>query len=500
MKITAEEIYRELYPSAFDNVIPQPIPTYAFREIGIRPIYSQIAPREVDLSTQIGPVKLKTAVFSAAMDTVTTSKMAQVMSEIGGCGIIVNDPEFQLQWVVEALRHKSCLIENPKTLNPNQKVKDAREILKKFGYSTIPIIDRGQVLKGIVFTKGLDLDKHQNDSVRKWMKPLNEIFTRHIRTPFHEIKRHLTDESYSVIPVIDVKKRLKGLYFLTDVKAAEPSRYKRRPLIGMAIGIRKEEITRVEDALKLGIGMVAIDSSHGNCEKVINQSKRLVKLVGDKAATIVGNVADIDGYLRLAEIGVHAVKVIIGGGSICTTSIVTGAAVGSFTLLRELHYTRKKLLEAGKHAPQIIADGGISNSGNIVVALAAGADAIMAGKIFAGTAESASYIKHGKTKIENSFYLPYRGMASEGAIEDRSSVHRYGDTKTAPEGIEGYVPFEGPMKRWIHKNLIELVKGGFAHAGAKNIQEIHEFGDLPWAFTLFTSAGQSQLHTSVIEK
>jgi IMP dehydrogenase len=239
------------------------------------------------------------------------------------------------------------------------------------------------------------------------------------------------------------------------------------------------------------VGIIVIDSSHGNCPAVIDQTKKIVKIAGGRAAVIAGNIADVDGYYRLALAGVDGVKCGIGSGSICTTSQVTGAGVPMFTLIRELSFAREKMIKAGRPAPAIIPDGGVNGPGEMVIALAAGGDACMAGKWLVAAKESLSCQERG---VQNGLVY-YRGMASREAIEKRVS-DRYGKQKRAAEGVAGGVEDRGPLKTWIGHDL-ELVQGGFAHAGAKNMEALHVYGNEPISFVRFTSFGQNQIDTRV---
>ncbi len=265
------------------------------------------------------------------------------------------------------------------------------------------------------------------------MKPFKKLKVEKIETPFEKIRERLFyEEECSMLPVVDDKKRIKGIYFKKDFYYANPSSYHNKPLVGMAVGTGDDDLERVIESLKLGIGIIVIDSSHGNCPPVIEQAKKIVNLVKDRAAVVAGNIADIDGYLRLARVGVHGVKFGIGGGSICTTSSVTGAGTGMFSLTRELSYMRRKMQMKGMNTPSLIADGSISGPGRMVTALAAGADVCMSGEWLVAAHESLSF-QENHVRDE---YVLYRGMASAGAIKARSS-ERYGKSKSAPEGIEG---------------------------------------------------------------
>ena len=482
----ADEIYKEIYDG---NIYP--ITGYTLDEIRLRPVYSEVLPHDVDVSVKLGKVKMNIPLLSAAMDTVTAEKMAQAMFEVGGCGIIYRHkrPEVQFEWIEKTLAHKPCLVSDPMTLSPEHVLDDAKDILENYGYSTIPIVDNKKILLGILFTKDVAFSGREDDSVQKWMIPFNQLKVESNSTPFEKIQERLLNENdCTLLPVVNDQKCLQGVYFMKDMLNIQPVYYNDKPLVGMAIGVNNDDIERAKEGIKAGVGMIVIDSSHGSCPSVIDQAKRIVSISNKQANVIAGNITDIDGYLKLAEVGVDAVKIGIGCGATCTTSTVTGVGMPLFTLLRELSYTRNLLKKAGKNAPVIIPDGGMDSTGNMVVALAAGGHACMSGVMFVSATESISYQKNGSFDG----YVAYRGMASKGAILSRSS-DRYGKQKKAPEGEEGMVEFRGPVKTWIG-GTVEWIKGGFSHVGAKNLADLHEIGEKGMSFVRFTGFGKDQIN------
>jgi IMP dehydrogenase len=489
-----DDIYKELYSFYFNKNNSLPVTGFTLNEIKLRPVYSEVTPLEVDLSSYIGGIKLNLPLISAAMDTVSGSEMAKTLSEVGGCGIIYRHkkPEVQLKWIRDSIDHKFCLVSNPKSLHPDQPLEYAQDILNEFGFSTIPVVYDDNVLAGILFTKDIAFKGHTSEPIKNWMKPFHELKTESIDASYERIKdRLLNEQECSVLPVLDKDKKFKGIYFMKDFFQANPATHNGRPLVGMAVGVHESDLERVSEALKLGVGIIVIDSSHGNCPAVIEQTKKIVKIASGAAAIVAGNIADIDGYIRLAEAGADAVKCGIGSGSICTTSQVTGAGMPMFTLIRELAYARKKLLAKGLYAPVIIPDGGINGPGEMVVALAAGGHICMAGKWLAAAKESLSFKENGVS----GGYIYYRGMASKESIEKRLS-DRYGKQKKAPEGVAGGVVYRGPLKSWIGAD-IELIAGGFSHAGASNIKDLHKLCEHPMAFVRFTSSGEQQINTRI---
>lgn len=499
-----EEIYQELYPHLFAEINPMPVTSLTLNEMRLRPVYSTITPNEVMLNTVIGSgtegITMPIPLFSAAMDMVSGPDMAKALSTAGGCAVIYRHKKahIQLDWVKEALSHKHCLVQNPMTLNPDDRLEDASDIVTKHGFSTIPVVGEDSVLLGVVFTDDIVFKGNEKKRIKEVMKPFEKLKVESHDTPFEVIKSRLfNEEECTILPVVDSQRKFRGIYFLKDFFYANPSFNAHLPLVGMAIGAEEEDLERATAGIKMGVGAIIIDSSHGNCPAVINQAKKVVELTEHHSLTFVktiviaGNIADIDGYVRLAEAGVDAVKIGIGCGSICTTTEVTGAGVGLFTSLREINYARNKMEALNMHVPAIIADGGINGPGDMVIALAAGADACMAGKWLVAATESISYQQFGAPDG----YVYYRGMASDAAIKDRSS-NRYGKGKRAPEGVEGRVKYRGPLAKFLSKDM-ELVRGGFAHVGAGNIFQLHQLCENPLALTRFTGAGQMQIATRV---
>jgi len=495
----AQELYNKLYRKAPEgygwiNVASG----LTLSEVAFRDFYTDFEPKDVSLATQIGPVTMNVPVLAAAMDTVSGPRMARAMTGVGGAAVIFRhrNPETQLAWIEEAIRARPYLVANPVYVQSDARIEDVEALYDRTHYSTIPVL-KGDVLVGMIFTRDISWEGHEKHPVTQWMKPLAELKTVSADTDFETIRNRLLNEKEcGVLPVVNGHGRFRGMYFPKDVRHVDPAWHIGKPLVGMAVGVQVGDLERVTGALELGIGVIVIDSSHGNCLPVIEQARRIVSLVEDRAAVIAGNVANIDGYIRLAETGVHAVKAGIGSGSICTTSQVTGAGVPMWSLLRELAFAKTELEKRGQHAPVIIADGGVSGPGFAVRALAAGAHAVMAGEWLAAAEEAGSpEIQNARRETKGVTENRYRGMASEGAIKDRSS-DRYGMSKSAPEGVDGWVQSRGSLNRWWNKDA-ELIRGGFAHLGARNIEELHARGNQPYVWVSFTGAGQQQMAVRV---
>jgi len=495
--VSAEEIYQILYPERIGEYFNlEPLAGNTLHEVRLRPIHSGIMPFAVDLSLAIGPVNIKLPLFSAAMDAVSGAEMLIALNEMGGCGIAYRAKyREQMDILARALAKKPFLVDNPKCLRPTQILEDAKDILTTYGFSTIPVVRDDGTLDGVLFTRDVAFKGHLDDPVEKWMMSIDKLKYEKVQTSFDRIKdRLLNEQECNVLPLVDDQFRFQGIYFMKDFFHANPNWHQSRPLVGLAIGVLPEDLDRARTALELGAGVVVIDSSHGNSPAVIGQTASVKKIVGREMAVIVGNVADVDGYLRLAVAGADGVKCGIGSGSICTTSLVTGAGFPRFTLIRELLCARQELVRRGQNAPVIIPDGGINGPGEMAVALAAGGSAIMAGKWLAGASESLSAVQYGT----HDGLVRYWGMASRQAIKKRLS-DRYGRQKIAPEGVEGWVEYRGPLRKWIGED-IELVQGGLAHIGAENIICAHEIGiKNPHIFCRFTAVGERQNNIRVKE-
>jgi len=497
------KIMKDIYPN-FQPGRCNPLPRYSLDEVALTDRYSEVAPSDVDLSVSCGNIRLAAPLLTAPMDTLSGSELGQAAFELGmGCIIYRHKKaEVQFEWIKQIINHSPCFVHQPKTLGSADTLEDAADILQKYHYSTIPAVNADKKLLGILFTKNAALKENVSEPVTKWMTPLKDLITIKPAEKFEIVrKRLLSERGCSVLPVVDDNGVFCGMYFRKDCRPAKPAYHNGKPLVGMAVSVNPEDIKRAKKGLELGVSLIVIDSSHGNCPPVIEQADKIVKIIVTiaelyGAAVIAGNVASIDGYLRLAEVGVDAVKVGIGSGSICTTSLVTGVGVPMFSLIRECVCTREYLISEGKHAPIIIADGGINNTGQIVKALAAGAHLCMAGKYFAAAQESLAAVDSGARAGD---LVYYRGMASRGAIRDRSASFRYGTGKQAPEGVEGFVECRGPLKSWWPQDE-ELICGGLSHVGAATIEDLHKIGNEPYIWSLLSSAGQRQMETRVLRE
>ncbi len=441
-----------------------------FDDVLLVPSYSKVLPRDVDVSTRLtSEIRLNIPLVSAAMDTVTESRMAIAIALEGGIGVIHKNLtiEEQAAMVDRVKKYETVIILSPRTLDPDQRVRDALEIMKKEQISGFPIV-RGGVLVGILTNRDL---RFETDPDRK----ISEIMTKEVVTaPYgisiEEAKKILHRHRIEKLPVVDRKKRLKGLITVTDIEKRErfPNSCKDRLgrlRVGAAVGVSFDREERTEALLKAGADVIVIDTAHGHSKGVIDAVKSTRK--NFKCQLIAGNVATAEGAEALIKAGVDAVKVGVGPGSICTTRVVTGVGVPQITAVMEVVKTAKK-----KGVP-VISDGGIKYSGDITKALAAGASSVMIGGLFAGTDESPgeTVLYQGRT------FKLYRGMGSIEAMK-KGSKDRYfqddveSELKLVPEGIEGRVPHKGPISSTIFQ-LIGGLKAGMGYCGCRTIAELH---------------------------
>ncbi|MEA2006818.1 MAG: IMP dehydrogenase [Patescibacteria group bacterium] len=509
------EIYENLYPNIFRlPFVTMPEIGMTLDEIKIMPGYSDILPHEVDLSTTIGNMQLNFPLITAPMSTVTDGLLAIHAGQCGAVGTIFREPspQIQLDWIEQALNAENCLVGTPKLVRLGDKVATAERILSRHSRSVIPVLTNKGLLSGLVFTDNIAFnEKHAQEPIKKWMVKFQDLKVAYVGTPFAEIKERLIKEPYcNVLPLVDKNRKFYGLYFMKDVLAENQTTFNDRPLVGMSIGASPEDINqRLIPALEMGVGSVVVDTSHGNCKEVLSQTASVLETVAHfakkrditKPTVISGNVADVDGYVKMCmlEVGgakVDAVKFGIGCGSICTTSNLTGIGVPLFTNLREAAYTKLQLKKSGKYAAAIIADGGIPGTGQAVVALGAGADGVMAGKWVVAFSESIS----GQKRREGEDYVDYEGMASPEALKKRLD-DRYiqkGHRKTVPEGIAGKVLHRGPTRKCMRKDK-EAMQIAISHTGAKTISALQTYCNAnPRRFYTFSGVGTAtQLSTHV---
>lgn len=442
-----------------------------FDDILLLPQYSEITPTEVaPRSFFARGTFLYTPIISAAMDTVTENRIARVMAQFGGLGIIHKnlDIEKQALEVEKVKKYESGMIRDPLTLTPEHKVQDAVDLMEKFSISGVPITVKG-TLVGILTNRDLRFEENFNQPISNLMTKEN-LVTAKMGTTLEEAKKILQKHRIEKLPVVDDKGKLQGLITIKDIEKAKnyPHATKDehgRLLVGAALGVGADAKERAEALIGAKADVICIDTAHGHSKNVIEMVKHISQKHKD-VMIIAGNVVTADGTMALLDAGADVVKVGVGPGSICTTRVVAGVGMPQISAVIECARVAKA---RGK---TIIADGGIKFSGDITKALALGANSVMVGNLLAGAEEAP-----GETILfQGRSYKVYRGMGSLGAMS-QGSKDRYGqmdiedNEKLVPEGIEGKVAYKGPASGIIHQ-LIGGVKSGMGYLGAKNIDEL----------------------------
>ncbi|MDB4060472.1 IMP dehydrogenase [Vicingaceae bacterium] len=443
-----------------------------YDDVLLVPAYSEIMPREVNISSQFTKkIRLNTPIVSAAMDTVTESALAIAIAGEGGIGVLHKNMtiEQQAAEVRKVKRSESGMILDPITLHVEAKVSDALNLMKENKIGGIPVVDANKKLIGIVTNRDLRFQKNLSEAVANVMTSKN-IVTAKMGTDLTEAEQILQAHKIEKLPVVDDTNTLIGLITYRDIiKVKErPNACKDkfgRLRVAAAVGVTGDVMERVSALVSVGVDAVIIDTAHGHSAGVIETLKR-VKSEFKELEVIVGNIATKEAAIALAEAGADGIKVGIGPGSICTTRVIAGVGVPQFSAVMMV---AEALQEAGV---PVIADGGLRFTGDIVKALAAGADTIMAGSLFAGVEESP-----GETIIfEGRKFKAYRGMGSLEAMQKGSKDRYFQDMeedikKLVPEGISGRVPFKGTLSEVIYQ-MIGGIRAGMGYCGCATINKL----------------------------
>ena len=460
-----------------------------FDDVLLVPAYSNVLPRNVNLSTRFSRnIELQIPIASAAMDTVTEYKMAIAIAREGGIGVIHKNMsiEEQARQVRVVKRAENAMISDPVTTHKDATVGDALSIMAEYKIGGIPVVDEEGLLVGIVTNRDLRFQKNMNTKIDEVMTK-EGIITTSRTTDLEAAAEILQQHKIEKLPVVDQDNRLIGLLTYKDITKAKDkpmaSKDKQGRLrVAAAVGVTANVYERIDALVEAGADAIVIDTAHGHSEGVI-QTLKEVKKRYRSIDIIVGNIATAEAAKALVEAGADAVKVGIGPGSICTTRVIAGVGVPQLTAIFEV----SKALE-GSGVP-VIADGGIRYSGDIVKALAAGADTIMAGSLFAGVEESP-----GETILfSGRKFKTYRGMGSLEAMEKGSKDRYFQDVeddikKLVPEGIAARVPFKGALHEVVYQ-MIGGLRAGMGYCGAHSIQELHNA-----KFTRITNAGVIESH------
>ncbi|MDX8346294.1 IMP dehydrogenase [Rossellomorea sp. YZS02] len=460
-----------------------------FDDVLLLPAKSEVLPKDVNISVELtDSIKLNVPVISAGMDTVTEAEMAIAMARTGGLGIIHKNMsiEQQAEQVDKVKRSESGVISDPFFLTPDHQVFSAEHLMGKYRISGVPIVnnEQEQKLVGILTNRDLRFIQDYSIQISDVMTKEN-LVTAPVGTTLEEAEKILQQYKIEKLPLIDQEGTLKGLITIKDIeKVIEfPNSAKDaqgRLLVGAAVGISKDTLTRVEHLVKANVDVIVIDTAHGHSAGVIS----IVREIREAYPTlniVAGNVATAEATRELIEAGADVVKVGIGPGSICTTRVVAGVGVPQITAVYDC------ATEARKHGKSIIADGGIKYSGDIVKALAAGGHAVMLGSLLAGTSESP-----GETEIfQGRRFKVYRGMGSVSSMEKGSKDRYFQEEakKFVPEGIEGRIPYKGPLADTLYQ-LVGGLRSGMGYCGTKDLYDLREKAQ----FIKMTGAGLRESH------
>ena len=464
-----------------------------FDDVLLIPAESHVLPKEVDLSTNLTKsIRLNTPLMTSAMDTVTETEMAIAIAREGGVGIIHKNMsiEKQADMVDRVKRSENGVIVDPFFLSPEHFVRDANEIMARYRISGVPICENGKLV-GIITNRDLRFMTEADYDL-----PISQVMTKEhlvtapVGTTVKEAQEILRRHRIEKLPIVDEHGNLKGLITIKDIeKAVQYPNSARdaggRLLCGAAVGATGDVLERVAELVKSQVDVVVLDSAHGHNSGVIEAVRKVKKAYPD-LQLIAGNVATAAGTRALIEAGADCVKVGIGPGSICTTRIVAGIGVPQITAIYD------SACAAAEYGIPVIADGGIKYSGDIVKALAAGASVVMVGSLVAGCKESP-----GETELyQGRQFKVYRGMGSLAAM-GQGSKDRYFQQdakKLVPEGVEGRVPYKGPLSDTIYQ-MTGGVRSGMGYTGCANIPELHERAQ----FVRITGAGLKESHPHDIQ-
>ncbi len=468
-----------------------------FDDVLILPAKSDVIPAQADVSTWLtGTIPLRIPIVSSAMDTVTESKMAIALAQKGGIGIIHKNMaiEKQAEEVDRVKRHESGMIVDPITMRPENKIIEAKEVMKKHGISGLPITDANNKLKGILTNRDIRFETRLHIPIENVMT--KDLVTVPLGTSLEEAEKLFHKHKIEKLLMVDESFRLKGLITYKDIlkRIQYPDASKDefgRLRVGAALGVGEETLERAKALIQAKADVLVVDTAHGYSQRVLDTVKMLKKEMPDQEI-IAGNIGTAEAAKELIELGVNAVKVGVGPGSICTTRIVTGAGIPQITAIADVYRITEE-----KNIP-LIADGGIKYSGDIAKALAAGASSVMLGNLLAGTDESPGEV----VIFQGRSYKTYRGMGSIEAMRE-GSRDRYlqegalTESKLVPEGIEGRVPYKGSASHIIEM-MIGGLKSGMGYAGSRTIPELQKKAK----FIKVTASGtrESHVHDVVITK
>ena len=467
-----------------------------FDDVVLVPGASDVHPRDVDTRTRFTrELALQIPLLSSAMDTVTEARLAIALAREGGVGVIHRNlpPDVQAAEVDRVKRSEFGVITDPFSLTPEHTIADAQTLMARYHISGVPIVDSldgpGHLV-GIVTNRDLRFETEPS-------RPLVEVMTKEhlvtapVGTDLEEAKQLLARHKIEKLPLLDAQGRLAGLVTTKDIEKTRrfPNSAKDgqgRLLVAAAVGVSPGNLERVEALVAAGVDAIVVDSAHGHSGRVVAFAREVRETFGTRMQVVAGNVATAEAVDALHEAGVDAVKVGVGPGSICTTRIVAGVGVPQLSAI----WACCKAAE--RHDLPVIADGGVKYSGDVVKALAAGAASVMIGSLFAGTEESPGELEI----FQGRSYKVYRGMGSLGALEEgsRDRYFQEGQQKLVPEGVEGRVPFRGPLSDTVFQ-LVGGLRSGMGYCGASDLPSLRQRS----RFTRITPAGLRESHTHDVQ-
>ena len=465
-----------------------------FDDVSLVPAFSNVLPRDVDLGTRLTrTIRLNLPIVSAAMDTVTEARLAITMAQSGGIGIIHKNMTIERQAAEVRLvkKFEAGVIRDPITVGPHTSIGEVMHITRSHNISGVPVVEEGNKLVGIVTSRDLRFEKKPDDPVKNIMTRKDKLVTVKEGAGEDEIIGLLHKHRIEKVLVVNDAFELRGLITVKDIQKAHDNPHSakdshERLRVGAAVGVGGETERRVAALAEAGVDVVVVDTAHGHSQGVIDRVAWIRKNYPE-LQMIAGNIVTADAALALRDAGVDAVKVGVGPGSICTTRIVAGVGVPQITAI-------SMVADALKDSNPLIADGGVRYSGDVAKAIVAGASCVMLGSMFAGTEEAPGEIE----LYQGRSYKSYRGMGSLGAMQSGSSDRYFQEQaaadKLVPEGIEGRVPYRGPLRAIVHQ-LVGGLRASMGYCGCANIEEMRSKPQ----FVRVTGAGVREAHVHDVQ-
>ena len=464
-----------------------------YDDVYLVPAHSSVLPRDVDTSSRLTrAIRLNVPILSAAMDTVTEGRLAITMAQCGGMGIIHKNMSLERQAAEVRLvkKFEAGVIRDPLTVRPDTSIRDVMRITREHGISGVPVVD-GEELVGIVTSRDLRFERRPEDPVKNIMTHKERLITVKEGAGEDEVLALLHRYRIEKVLVVNDAFQLRGLITVKDIQKARDNPHSakddhERLRVGASVGVGGDAEARVAALVEAGVDVVVVDTAHGHAQSVIDRVRWIKRHYPD-LQLIAGNIVTGDAALMLRDAGADAVKVGVGPGSICTTRVVAGVGVPQITAI-------DLVATALKDDIPLIADGGIRYSGDVAKALVAGASTVMLGSMFAGTEEAPGEIE----LFQGRSYKNYRGMGSMAAMEQGSSDRYFQDAsepeKLVPEGIEGRVPYRGPLRSIVHQ-LVGGLRASMGYCGCANVEAMRSEPQ----FVKVTSAGEREAHPHDIQ-